>query len=130
MCSTNTDHLVARNSRTLASDVAFACVMCIFLRAPGRSRTSVCASLAKGEWWSPEATKATHSSLGSRFCSTLAFSNSSMFWNVRAMPSEAICSAGSVVMSSPSYEHMISRKIYDPASAMVHADVVNPMNKH
>ena len=33
----------------------------------------------------------------SRFCSTVAFSNSSMFWKVRAMPSSAISCGGTSV---------------------------------
>ena len=38
----------------------------------------------------------------SRFCSTVACSNSSMFWKVRAMPRPATRCAGSRVISSPS----------------------------
>ena len=39
----------------------------------------------------------------SRFCSTVAFSNSSMFWKVRAMPSAAISCGALVASGIPSY---------------------------
>ena len=38
----------------------------------------------------------------SMFCSTVAYSNSSMFWNVRAMPSDAIWCGGCSVSTLPS----------------------------
>jgi len=38
----------------------------------------------------------------SRFCSTVAFSNSSMFWKVRAMPSAAMACGGLSDSSWPS----------------------------
>ena len=38
----------------------------------------------------------------SRFCSSVALGNSSMFWKVRAMPRPAICQAGVRVISLPS----------------------------